>query len=339
MTRHPGDVATLADAVRAGSRAHLAQAITLVESRRVDDRSRARELLAALRDHSPQTCRIGVSGIPGVGKSSFIETLGRHLIDRGHRVGVLAIDPSSVRTGGSVLGDKTRMPSLAVDSRAFVRPSPTAGTLGGVARTTAQTMTLVEAAGFDVVIVETVGIGQSEFAVASMVDTFLLLALARSGDQLQGIKKGVLEVADIVAVNKADGEHVVEARSAARDLRQALHVVGQPEGAWRPVVTTCSALTGAGVEEVWQAVQAHREFHGAAEIRRRRAVQQWSFVHTLVADELTDRLRRSAAVSETQEAVRAEVLDGRLSAGEAADLLLAAFDSDSAHSREKRTGR
>ena len=326
MTRTTPTVEELAEAVRAGSRSHLARAITLIESRRVDDRARARELLVALRSHPVETCRIGVSGIPGVGKSSFIETLGRHLIDLGHRVGVLAIDPSSVRTGGSVLGDKTRMPSLAVDARAFVRPSPTAGTLGGVARTTAQTMTLVEAAGFDVVIVETVGIGQSEFAVASMVDTFLLLALARSGDQLQGIKKGVLEVADIVAVNKADGDHLVEARSAARDLRQALHVVGQPEGAWRPVVTTCSALTGAGVDGVWKAVQDHRAFHGPEEIRRRRASQQWSFVHTLVTDELTDRLRRSTAVAQLQDAVRVEVLAGRLGAGEAADLLLAAFD-------------
>ena len=212
------DVAALVEGIRAGKRASVARAITLVESSKRAHRDAARELLTELAGDAGDAVRVGISGVPGVGKSTFIETLGTRLTAAGHRVGVLAVDPSSIRTGGSVLGDKTRMARLANDPNAFVRPSPSAGTLGGVARATVQAMTVLEAAGYDVVLVETVGVGQSEVTVAGMVDTFLFLTLARTGDQLQGIKKGILEIADVIAVNKADGDREQEARAAAREL-------------------------------------------------------------------------------------------------------------------------
>ena len=240
------DVGELADGVREGRRASVSRAITLVESSRPDHRAAARELLAELTPGAgvgSPAVRVGISGVPGVGKSTFIESLGTHLTGRGHRVGVLAVDPSSVRTGGSVLGDKTRMARLAVDPQAYIRPSPSAGTLGGVARATSQAMTVLEAAGHDVVLVETVGVGQSEITVSRMVDTFLFLTIARTGDQLQGIKKGILEIADVVAVNKADEDREGEARVAARELAGALRLVrGHAE--WAPPVVTCSGLTG-----------------------------------------------------------------------------------------------
>src|SRR5690348_13310679 len=235
------DVADLVSGVLDGRRAAVSQAITLVESSRSEHRAQARDLLAGLETgaHRPAAVRVGISGVPGVGKSTFIETLGTQLTADGHRVGVLAVDPSSVRTGGSVLGDKTRMGRLAADPAAYIRPSPSAGTLGGVARATAQSMHVLEGAGFDVVLVETVGVGQSEVTVAGMVDTFLFLTLARTGDQLQGIKKGILEIADVVAVNKADGDREGEARVAARELAGAMRMV-RAKGEWAPPVVTCS---------------------------------------------------------------------------------------------------
>ena len=273
-----------------------------------------------------------------MGKSTFVEALGTLLTGRGLRVGVLAVDPSSVRTGGSVLGDKTRMPRLAADPHAFIRPSPSAGTLGGVARATAQTITLLERAGYDVVLVETVGVGQSETTVAGMVDTFLLLALARSGDQLQGIKKGVLEIADVVAINKADGDRVVEARAAARDLAGALRLVrgrsasgaagsGGPGGAgWSVPVLTCSGLTGDGIDEVWAAVLRHRTAQGPDGLADKRSRQRWELTWALVRDELEQRLRRSAPVADTADRIRPQVLAGTLPAPAAADAILRAFD-------------
>lgn len=274
-----------------------------------------------------------------MGKSTFVEALGTLLTGRGLRVGVLAVDPSSVRTGGSVLGDKTRMPRLAADPHAFIRPSPSAGTLGGVARATAQTITLLEGAGYDVVLVETVGVGQSETTVAGMVDTFLLLALARSGDQLQGIKKGVLEIADVVAINKADGDRVVEARAAARDLAGALRLVrgrsasgaagsGGPGGAgWSVPVLTCSGLTGDGIDEVWAAVLRHRTAQGPDGLADKRSRQRWELTWALVRDELEQRLRRSAPVADTADRIRPQVLAGTLPAPAAADAILRAFDA------------
>ena len=244
MSRPAIDLDAYVEGVLGGSRAWLARAITLVESRRPDHRAAAQRLLIELTPRAGEARRIGITGVPGVGKSTFIDALGIQLTADGHRVAVLAVDPSSTRTGGSILGDKTRMARLANDPNAFVRPSPTAGTLGGVAKATREAMVVVEAAGYDVVLVETVGVGQSETAVADMVDTFLLLALARSGDQLQGIKKGVLELADVIAVNKADGDYVLAAKSSARELAAALRLLHSGPV---PPVLTCSALEGTGL--------------------------------------------------------------------------------------------
>jgi LAO/AO transport system kinase len=319
MTEH------LARDVVAGRRAAVSRAITLVESSRPEHRARARELLTRLPAPGLPAVRVGISGVPGVGKSTFIEALGGRLTEAGHRVGVLAVDPSSQRTGGSVLGDKTRMPELAVDEHAFIRPSPSAGTLGGVARATSQAMLVLEAASYDVVLVETVGVGQSEITVAGMVDTFLFLTLARTGDQLQGIKRGILEIADVIAVNKADGEHEAEARVAARELAGALRMV-HGKGAWAPSVVTCSGQTGTGVDEVWARVMAHRDHLGVAGLADRRAHQQLDFAWALVRDELEQRLRRSAPVRAVRDEVREQVLRGELPAVEAADRIIAAYD-------------
>ncbi|HEY4991733.1 MAG TPA: methylmalonyl Co-A mutase-associated GTPase MeaB [Nakamurella sp.] len=318
----------LADDVRGGSRTALSRAITLVESTRADHRTASRVLLTALAPSAGGAVRVGISGVPGVGKSTFVESLGTALAADGHRVGVLAVDPSSVRTGGSVLGDKTRMPTLAANPRAYIRPSPTAGTLGGVARATAQTITVLEGGGYDVVLVETVGVGQSETTVAGMVDSFLLLGLARSGDQLQGIKKGVLEIADVVAINKADGDRVVEAKGAARDLAGALRLVRGGHGGWSPPVLTCSGLTGDGVPQVWQAVLDHRRALGAEGLADKRSRQRWELTWALVRDELDQRLRRSPAVMAAAERLREEVLADATPAPSAADALLRAFDGD-----------
>jgi LAO/AO transport system kinase len=319
------DVAALVEGIRGGRRASVSQAITLVESTRPQHRAQARELLTELAGEGRGAVRVGISGVPGVGKSTFIEALGTRLTAAGHRVGVLAVDPSSVRTGGSVLGDKTRMSRLSQDPRAFIRPSPSAGTLGGVARATVQAMAVLEGAGYDVVLVETVGVGQSEVTVAGMVDTFLFLTLARTGDQLQGIKKGILEIADVIAVNKADGDRQVEARVAARDLAGALRLV-RGHGEWAPPVVTCSALEDAGVDEVWERVLAHRDHLGVDGLAHKRALQQLDFTWALVRDELDQRLRHSPGVRAIRAEVREAVLSGDLPATVAADRILAAFD-------------
>ena len=284
-------------------------------------------MLEKLAQHSGTAVRVGISGVPGVGKSTFIEALGMYLVDDGHRVGVLTVDPSSVRTGGSVLGDKTRMANLATHSEAYIRPSPSAGTLGGVARATVQAMTVLEAAGFDVVLVETVGVGQSEITVAGMVDTFLFLTLARTGDQLQGIKKGILEIADVIAVNKADGSREQEAEATAKDLAGALRLVYAGTNAWVPPVLTCSALEQRGIDEVWNQVNRHREFLGKQGLSDKRAQQQLDFMWALVRDELDHRLRSDADVAAVRAELREDVLAGRLPAVAAADRILQAYDS------------
>lgn len=317
---------SLASSVRQGDRASVSRAITLVESSRTDHRASARELLAELAPHAGGAWRVGISGVPGVGKSTFIETLGAHLIASGHKVGVLAVDPSSTRTRGSVLGDKTRMATLAASPSAYIRPSPSAGTLGGVARATTQAIVILEAAGYDVVLVETVGVGQSEVTVAGMVDSFLFLALARTGDQLQGIKKGVLEIADIIAVNKADGDRETEAKSAARDLAGVLRLVHAGTSSWVPPVLTCSALHGTDVDTVWQRVARHREFLGIRGLEEKRAAQQLDFTWALVRDELDQRLKRSEAVGAIRDEIGAAVLAGEMPAASAADAILAAYD-------------
>lgn len=319
------DVDTLVAGVRGGDRALIARAITLVESSRADHRVDARELLTLLTPFAGRAIRIGITGVPGVGKSTFIDGFGTLLTGAGHRVAVLAVDPSSSRTGGSILGDKTRMGRLGVDASAFIRPSPTSGTLGGVARATREAMVVVEAAGYDVVLVETVGVGQSETTVADMVDTFLLLALARTGDQLQGIKKGVLELADIVAVNKADGPHEVDAKRAARELSGALRMLGR-QGEWTTPVLTCSASTGARLEEVWAAVRAHRELltrTGELGARRDRQAVEWFWA--MVRDGVLDRLRNDPRTGELASRLSGEVAGGIVAPGLAADRLLAAF--------------
>jgi LAO/AO transport system kinase len=320
------DVPALVEGVLGGSRAVLARAITLVESSRPEHRVAAEALLQELPAVAG-TRRVGITGVPGVGKSTFIETLGTTLTGAGHRVAVLAVDPSSSRTRGSILGDKTRMAKLAADDNAFVRPSPTSGTLGGVARATRETIVLMEAAGYDVVVVETVGVGQSEVAVAGMVDTFLLLTIARTGDSLQGIKKGILELADVVAVNKADGPHAADARAAARELRGALRMVTPQNAAWQPPVLACSAQTGDGIDAVWAAVDEHRAtLDDAGELPRRRADQQVQWMWATVRDQLLDRLHASPGVRAALPDLEREVRAGELPPSLAAQRLLEHLD-------------
>lgn len=322
----PVDVRRYAEGVLAGNRSALSKAITLVESWRIDHRRQAQELLVELLPHSGKAHRIGITGVPGVGKSTFIDALGTMLTGEGHKVAVLAVDPSSSRTGGSILGDKTRMSRLATDPSAFIRPSPTSGTLGGVARATRETMMLMEAAGYDIVLVETVGVGQSEIAVANMVDSFLLLSLARTGDQLQGIKKGVLELADVIAVNKADGEHERDARQAAHELAGALRLLHSPDAGWTTPVLTCSALRNIGLDTVWAQVRHHRQaMVDAGEFESMRARQQvdwaWSMVREQLLGELQAHPNVRAVAPDLERAVRA----GELTATLAAERILAAF--------------
>jgi LAO/AO transport system kinase len=318
-----GSIEELAAAVRGGDRAALARAITLVESTRGDHHQQAQELLLALMAAAGNAHHVGITGVPGVGKSTAIEALGMYLIQRGHRVAVLAVDPSSTRTGGSILGDKTRMPRLAVDPDAYVRPSPTSGTLGGVTKATRETMVLMEAAGFDVILVETVGVGQSEVAVANMVDTFVFLTLARTGDQLQGIKKGVLELADIVVVNKADGDHVAEARAAARELSGAIRLIYPRKTLWRPPVLTMSALEGTGLEELWETIERHRAvLSEAGEFEARRRIQQVDWTWQMVRDTVLDRVLSNAAVRKGRGEIERQVLAGELTPALAAQQIL-----------------
>ncbi len=318
-------VERLAKAVRDGDRAALPRAITLLESTRADHREKAQQLLLELTPDTGNAYRVGITGIPGVGKSTTIEALGMHLIELGHRVAVLAVDPSSTRTGGSILGDKTRMARLAMHPDAYIRPSPTSGTLGGVAKATRETSVLLEAAGFDVILIETVGVGQSEVTVANMVDTFVLLTLARGGDQLQGIKKGVLELADVVVVNKADGKHLAEARSAARELSGVIRLIYPRETLWRPPVLTMSAAEGTGLRELWQAVERHREVlseAGEFEARRRGQLVDWTW--QMVRDAVLDRLASNPAVRKIRADVERKVKAGELTPALAAQQILTA---------------
>lgn len=335
-----------------GKRAHIARAITLVESTRAEHRVLAQRLLTRLLPHSGRARRIGISGVPGVGKSTFIDALGTMLTSLGHRVAVLAVDPSSSRTGGSILGDKTRMERLSVDPSAFVRPSPTAGTLGGVAKATRESIVVMEAAGYDVVLVETVGVGQSETAVANMVDTFLLLTLARTGDQLQGIKKGVLELADVIAVNKADGPHERDARSAARELAGALRLMhpqapssvrpGQtplPDAAWTPPVLSCSARESKGLDTLWERLEQHRALlDSTGHLAAKRRDQQVDWTWTMVRDELLGRLHAHPEVRRLAPDLEHRVREGTLTATVAAERILDAFQRPEAPGNEAGAG-
>lgn len=326
MPRPPIDVVALAEGVRVGNRGAIARAITVVESVRPDHRDKASELLSRLAAYTGKAVRVGITGVPGAGKSTFVNALGVRLVERGERVAVVAVDPSSRRTGGSILGDRTRMADLTALEGAFVRPSPSGRHLGGVARATRESMLVLEAAGYGVVIVETVGVGQNEIAVSEMVDTFLLLTLARSGDQLQGIKRGILELADVIAVNKADGEGEGPARVAARELSGAMRLM-MPGDVRRPPVLTCSALTGAGLDEVWAAVLAHREWLvGQGSLAARRAQQQEDWMWAMVDAHLQDAVRESARGIRAW--VEAEVRSGRISAVDGCSRILAAYAVD-----------
>ena len=320
------DVAAYAKGVLAGDRGALSRAITLVESARAEHREQAQQLLIELLPRSGGAARVGITGVPGVGKSTFIESLGTTLTSQGHRLAVLAVDPSSTRTGGSILGDKTRMAKLATDPDAFIRPSPTSGTLGGVARATRETIVLMEAAGYDVVLVETVGVGQSEVTVANMVDCFLYLTLARTGDQLQGIKKGVLELADVIAVNKADGEHEREARKAARELSGALRLLYGPDASWTPPVLTCSGMTGAGLDTIWEQIGKHRDAMAASgELADKRSRQQVDWMWTMVREQLLLRLESDTGVRAVVGEVERLVREGEITPTLATQRILDAF--------------
>jgi LAO/AO transport system kinase len=314
--------------IRHGDRRSLARAITLVESTRADHRADATTVLDAVLADSGHAVRIGISGAPGVGKSTFIEAFGLHLVELGHRVAVLAVDPSSSRTGGSILGDKTRMSDLARHPDAFIRPSPGGTQLGGVARRTREAMLLCEAFGFDVVVVETIGVGQSEVAVADMVDLFLLLVAPGAGDELQGIKRGIMELADLVVVNKADGDLAAAAGRTEADYTNALHLVRPRWSAWSARALSCSALEQVGMGQVWEAVEAFRvavTASGEAAANRSRQAVAWMWSE--VQDALVDRLRDDRAVAALVDGLQADVASGTLAPTTAARRLLDAFGS------------
>ncbi len=317
------DDQVMLEGVLAGDRTAIGRVITMVESTRPQHRRRSVALLERLLPHTGAAHRVGITGVPGVGKSTFIEALGSHLTAAGHRVAVLAVDPSSSRTGGSILGDKTRMTKLAADDRAFIRPSPAAGNLGGVARATREAMLVLEGAGYDVVLVETVGVGQSETVVHEMVDTFVVLMLSGAGDTLQGIKKGVLELADMLAVNKADGANVEKAELAAVEYRRALHLLTPASPSWTPPVVTCSALTGAGLAELWEQVELHRsKLAATGELAEKRRSQQLEWMRQLLRDRLLERFDTDADMARRRAEIELEVLAGTITPTAAVDALL-----------------
>ncbi len=316
----------LARAVREGDRRALGRAITLAESGREDHREQAERLLEALLPHRVESIRVGISGVPGVGKSTFIETLGSHVIEQGRRVAVLAVDPSSKLSGGSILGDKTRMETLSREANAFIRPSPAGTTLGGVARRTREAISICEAAAYDIVIVETVGVGQSETAVKEMTDMFVLLLSPAGGDELQGMKKGIVELADMILVNKADAEFEMSARHAVSDYRSAIHLLRPASPNWQVPVAACSALTGMGIEEAWNHIEEYQQKLGdSGEIADRRAAQSRSWMWSEVTDSLLEKLRGHSDVQASLSALEAQVTSGAITPAAAARRLLKSF--------------
>jgi LAO/AO transport system kinase len=321
------DIPALAEKLRGGDRAALARAITLVESVRPDHQRQARELVQTLLPHTGGALRVGITGVPGVGKSTTIDTLGHNLVQAGQKVAVLAVDPSSTRTGGSILGDKTRMARLAAERNAFIRPSPSSGTLGGVAAKTRETMLLCEAAGFDVVIVETVGIGQSETTVADMTDFFLVLMLPGAGDELQGIKKGVLEIADMIAINKSEGDNRNRAVTAAGEYRAALHIMQPASQNWSPPVMLVSGLDNIGLDEMWAQVLEHRRrLQASGEFAQKRREQQVKWMWTMLEARLHARLRGDARVKARLPELQKRVAEGALSPTLAVEEIAAMLD-------------
>lgn len=324
----PVDPKILIEGVREQDRRLLSKTITLIESSRRDHQQQARQIVDELLPHTGNAVRLGITGVPGVGKSTFIESLGITLVEAGHRVAVLAVDPSSSRSGGSVMADKTRMEKLSVEEKAFIRPSPSGGTLGGVARKTRETMLVCEAAGFDVIIVETVGVGQSETTVASMVDFFLVLMLAGAGDELQGIKRGVLELADALAINKADGDNITNAKNAAQIYESALQMLQPPSPNWKPPVLTCSALEMTGIAEIWQTVMKfHQKFKESGELAEKRQKQALDWLWSLVEDGLKERFYTHPDIKKKLDQITRAVAKGQTAPTLAADKLLFFLDN------------
>ena len=309
-----------------GDRALLGRAITLMESRRPEHQQQASELLTILMPHTGKSHRVGITGVPGVGKSTFVETFGSNLTEQGKRVAVLAVDPSSARSGGSILGDKTRMTKLSTDPRAFIRPSPTSGTLGGVASKTRETMLLCEAAGYDVILIETVGVGQSELMVAEMTDFFLVLMLSGAGDELQGIKRGLMELADMLTVNKADGNNELPAKRAAQTYRRALHVMRAPSDPWQPRVLTCSGLENRNLHKLWEVMLEHREEMESRGLwQRRRQEQLLKWMWSMIGDQLQQTFRAHPLICEELPELESNVRNGSLAPTAAARRLLQLF--------------
>ena len=325
-SRRPADIDRLLHGIRAGERGIIARAITLIESSRGDDRKAGRDLVQRLLPFTGSSIRVGITGAPGVGKSTTIDALGTLLTGRGHKVAVLAVDPSSARSGGSILADKTRMPRLASDPNAFIRPSPSSGTLGGVAAKTRECMLILEAAGHDCVLVETMGTGQSETVVADMTDFFLVLMLPGAGDELQGLKKGVVELADMIAVNKADGDNLDRATAAAAEYRAALNILTPRSALWSPPVTAYSALTEEGIARLWDTVLEHRaRMSGAGELAARRSEQQVKWMWAMLEERMLSRLRSDPALRNKLPRLEAAVAEGRVSAAFAVEEIAAAL--------------
>jgi LAO/AO transport system kinase len=315
------------DGICAADRAILGRAISLVESNRDDHRKEAQAILLELLPYTGSSHRIGISGVPGVGKSTFVEALGC-LLTASHRVAVLAVDPSSTLSRGSILGDKTRMQKLAHDPHAFIRPSPSGGSFGGVHRKTRETILLCEAAGFDIVLVETVGVGQSETLVAEMVDCFLVLMLAHAGDELQGIKRGILEIADVLAINKADGEQKIAAERARREYQSALRLMRPPHPAWKTPVLTCSALHNEGIPAIWQTLQEHRQkLQEIGAFQEKRAQQQIRWMWQMVEDHLHHTLHHLPAIQAALPALQTQIQEASLTPTLAAEQILQLFFS------------
>jgi LAO/AO transport system kinase len=315
------------DGVLANNRRIVAKTITLIESSLPAHQETAKAIVDALLPYAGQAVRIGITGVPGVGKSTYIESFGLQLVEQGHRVAVLAVDPSSSKSGGSIMGDKTRMEKLSLAQQAFIRPSPSGGTLGGVARRTRETMIVCEAAGFDVIIVETVGVGQSETTVASMVDFFLVLMLAGAGDELQGIKKGVLELADAIAINKTDGNNIEHARKAKVEYERALSLLTPSSKIWSPPVLTCSAVTMDGIEDIWQTILDHKEkLETSGELMEKRSKQSLDWMWALVEEGLIDRFYKNPGVEKSLPKIIKSVKEGKTGPTIAAHKLLYLHD-------------
>ncbi|WP_138431972.1 methylmalonyl Co-A mutase-associated GTPase MeaB [Fodinibius saliphilus] len=309
--------------IKNGDRTILSQAITLIESTKSSDRELAQDIIEECLPETGNSIRIGITGVPGVGKSTFIEALGNYIIEEGNKLAVLAIDPSSTRTKGSILGDKTRMETLATNDNAFIRPSPTSGSLGGVARKTRETIYLCEAAGYDTIFIETVGVGQSETSVHSMVDFFLLLMLAGAGDELQGIKRGIMEMADTIAINKIDETAKKTVNQAVQEYKNALHLYPETASGWSPEVTTCSALAEEGISDIWDIIGEYIELtksNGYFEEQRNKQAKHW--MYDTISNQLTEHFYDNPDVKKQQESIEKRVLQGKLSSFKAAQMLL-----------------